>query len=139
MTIENLLSRLTKVKSRTHGNWIACCPAHDDKTPSMTIREVDDGRILVHCFGGCSAEEIMGAAGLEMSELFPERLADATPMRRPFNSHNVLEALDEEALVVCMSAEKIHNGTVLSKADMDRLWVAKGRIAEGRRLANGER
>ena len=137
MSADALLSKLTKVRSRSPGNWVACCPAHDDKSPSMTIREVDDGKVLVHCFAGCSVDEILGAVGLDVQDLFPERLADAPPQRRPFNAHDVLEALESEALIVCLTAEKIHAGNGLSKEELDRLWLASSRVAEGRRLANG--
>jgi DNA primase len=51
--IENLLGRLKKVKGR-NGSWTACCPAHNDGSPSLAIREGEDGRVLLHCFGGCS-------------------------------------------------------------------------------------
>ena len=53
MSIDTLLSRLYKVKKTGSGNWMACCPAHDDKNPSMTIAEKADGVILINCFAGC--------------------------------------------------------------------------------------
>jgi hypothetical protein len=73
MTAETLLDQLHKVRKHGPDSWMACCPAHDDKTPSLKIDEASDGTILVHCFAGCSAEEVMGAAGLKMEFLFPER------------------------------------------------------------------
>jgi len=53
--IEQLLSSLLKVRKVGIGRWIACCPAHNDSKPSLAIRETDDGRVLLHCFAGCSA------------------------------------------------------------------------------------
>lgn len=44
---------------RTRSGWIACCPAHDDQKPSLSIREVD-GKILVHCHVGCGNTEVIG-------------------------------------------------------------------------------
>src|SRR5476651_1498349 len=41
--------------------WTARCPAHDDKTPSLSIRDADDGKLLVYCFAGCASEEVIGA------------------------------------------------------------------------------
>ena len=65
MNIDNLLSRLHKVKKTGPDRWLACCPAHEDKTPSMAIRELGDGRILIHDFAGCSVEAILDAVGLK--------------------------------------------------------------------------
>jgi len=48
--INNLLGRLNKVKSTGRNSWLACCPAHDDRSPSLSIKEEADGHILLHCF-----------------------------------------------------------------------------------------
>ena len=71
--LENLLSRLDKV--RQHGReHEALCPAHDDRTPSLGIRETDDGTLLVKCRVGCSTHDVLAAVGLTPSDLYPEHL-----------------------------------------------------------------
>ena len=71
--LENLLSRLDKV--RAHGReWEATCPAHDDRTPSLGIRETDDGTLLVKCRVGCSTHDVLAAVGLTIADLYPEHL-----------------------------------------------------------------
>jgi len=73
MPIELILSRLKKVKkSAKQGQYIACCPAHDDKNPSLGILEAPDGRILIHCRAGCGGAEVMQAIGLTLSDLYPD-------------------------------------------------------------------
>ncbi len=57
---------------RSGSGWQARCPAHEDRTPSLTIAEGDDGRTLMHCHAGCTAEEIVGAVGLTLRDLFVE-------------------------------------------------------------------
>jgi len=69
-----LADRLDKVKDQGHGKFVACCPAHDDRSPSLTVKELPDGRILIHCFAGCSPLEIVNAVGLTMGDLFPDKL-----------------------------------------------------------------
>lgn len=69
MHINDFLNRLEKVEG-DHGRWKARCPAHEDKNPSMSIGLSDDGKILVNCFRGCSAEQITGAMGLTLSDLY---------------------------------------------------------------------
>ena len=80
MSINNLLERLDKVKG-SNGKYQACCPAHDDKNPSMAITETADGKVLVKCFAGCTADEIVGAIGLELKDLFPESNMTASQKR----------------------------------------------------------
>ena len=73
MTAEEMLSRLEKVKRTGPGRWIARCPAHDDKDPSLSIRELDDGGFLLHCFASCGVDDVVAAIGIELSDLFPEK------------------------------------------------------------------
>ena len=73
MNVDNFLSRLGKVKQTGNGNWIACCPAHADRSPSLVISEGVDKRILIHCFAGCIPSDILASVGMEFSDLFPEK------------------------------------------------------------------
>jgi len=52
--------------------WQACCPAHDDHSPSLSIREGADGRTLLHCHAGCSFEKVVAALALQPRQLFGE-------------------------------------------------------------------
>ena len=70
--INDLLSRLTRVRSKGKNSWTACCPAHNDTEPSLAITLADDGRILIKCFAGCEALEIVHTMGLELKDLFPQ-------------------------------------------------------------------
>ena len=66
MNIEEILSRFEQVR-RSGRSWIARCPAHDDKVPSLSIRE-KKGKILLECFAGCTLDEICVAAGINKAE-----------------------------------------------------------------------
>lgn len=134
MTAETLLSRLEKVRKTGPDSWIACCPHHKDRSPSMTIRELDDGRILCHCFAGCPVTGILASVGLDFDALFPTPLEHAKPLRRPFPAADVLEALSHESLIVALSAIYMAHG---ERIDKNRLVLAHQRIETGRRLANG--
>ena len=39
--------------------WMACCPTHDDREPSLSIRDADDGKVLVRCHAGCDQERVI--------------------------------------------------------------------------------
>jgi hypothetical protein len=69
--IDLVLSVLEKVKPRGQDKWLACCPAHDDKDPSLSIALVDD-RVLLKCWSGCGGVEVMEATGLPMTAFAPE-------------------------------------------------------------------
>ena len=70
--LNQVLKRLENVKSCSRG-WTARCPNHNDTNNSLSIGFGDDGRILVHCFAGCSAQQIVAAMGLRMSDLFTSK------------------------------------------------------------------
>ena len=130
MTAENLLSRLERVKRTGAGRYQARCPAHDDKGPSLSIRELDDGRVLVHCFAGCEVHSILSAAGLSFDDLFPPRaLGDSTKRDgRPFPAADILRAIAFEVLVVAVAGSSMLAGEPFNAVDRDRLFLAVGRI-----------
>jgi hypothetical protein len=68
--VGNLILRLDA--KRSGEGWLAKCPAHDDRQPSLSISEGRDGRVLLHCHAGCALDEILSAAGLTKRDLFPE-------------------------------------------------------------------
>ena len=80
MTTAELLDRLDGVRARGVGRWMARCPAHDDRSPSLSIQEGDRG-ILLRCWAGCTLEEITKALGLAVRDLFFDAL-DADPRTR---------------------------------------------------------
>lgn len=138
MKVDIVLSHLNKVRKTSKESWVACCPSHEDKSPSLTIRELDDGRVLLHCFAGCSVEEVLASVGLTFDALFPEKLVEnAKPLRRPFPAGDVLEALASEALIVAVAASNIRQGMTLTDEDHERLWTAANRIEQARSLALG--
>ena len=71
MNLSEILSRLGGVRPSGQG-YTALCPAHDDREPSLSVSEGDDGRILLKCFAGCTVEQIVAALGLTMADLFAD-------------------------------------------------------------------
>jgi len=68
MKINELLSGLDKVRGN-NGQYMACCPAHDDLSPSLAIKDVD-GKILLNCMAGCDVFDITNAMGIQIKDLF---------------------------------------------------------------------
>jgi hypothetical protein len=72
--IDLVLPRLAGVvKEKRPNQWMALCPNHADKTPSLSVGVAADGRILLHCFAGCRTTEVVAAIGLALRHLFPFR------------------------------------------------------------------
>lgn len=134
MRVEEIIARLDKVKATGKGRWMACCPAHQDRSPSLSIREAEDGRVLLHCFGGCSVHDVTAAVGLELADLFP---ADSGKARR--NGHRIPQlsgwkrrrledALDHQRLILAMARAARERGETLPEADAEAVKAAADRI-----------
>ena len=69
--IDDLLGRLDKVRKGQTGQWMACCPAHHDRTPSLKVTQRVDGKISLHCFAGCHINDICESIGIRVTDLYP--------------------------------------------------------------------
>jgi hypothetical protein len=82
MTINDVLPKLQKVKCTKRGHWIARCPAHDDRSPSLSISEVDGGKVLIYCFTGCSYEAITFALGIDRRQASTKPFVAYVPVKK---------------------------------------------------------
>jgi len=139
MNPETLLNRLERVRETAPGQWLACCPAHEDRSPSLSIKQTDD-RLLLHCFAGCAASDVVGAVGLSLADLFDKPLGHHLPpvsahkRRRNGQAFEALQSLRVEALVTLIAADRMAAGHRLGWRDMDRLHDAFERILDGCKL-----
>lgn len=139
MTGEELVSRLQGVRRTGPHSWVAKCPAHEDKSPSLTVSEKEPEKLLCYCHAQCGIEAITAALGLEVSELFPPRLTEHQPRdRRPYPAADVLRAMADEALVLSVFIHDLDFAVPLKQDDIDRAQLAAARILAARSLALGE-
>lgn len=104
---DTLLARMDGVRATGRNQWIARCPAHNDRTPSLSVRETDD-RILVYCHAGCGAADVVHAVGLELRDLFPA----GSSTHRAANSRRTRHRVDWRAVVFTI----LHDLTVITLA-----------------------
>lgn len=79
MDIREFLSRLHVASGPNgSGEYMCRCPAHDDKTASLCVRDGDKG-IVLKCQAGCETKAVLAAMGLSLRDLFREQSADAAP------------------------------------------------------------
>jgi hypothetical protein len=128
--INNILNRLSKVKSTGRSTWLCSCPSHDDKSPSLSIKQEPDGHILLHCFAGCSVGEILDTIGVDIGDLFPEEVHHKAPVKKKFYATDILAALKFESQLVLMAAFELRKNKPLDEVDMKRLELAYERIRE---------
>ena len=62
---------------RNGKGWSARCPAHEDRRPSLSVSEGDDGRALLHCHAGCDVANILAAIGLTKADLFNQKFGES--------------------------------------------------------------
>lgn len=139
--LDLFLSRLNKVRKTGTGSWLACCPAHGDKNPSMIISEGNDGRILAHCFSQqCSITDIAEAVGLSVSDLMPENVGyhRFKPKSRLYSAMDVLCAIRSDLYLTLIVAKDIQQGKILTEEESLGLVKAIGRIETAIYLAGGE-
>jgi len=133
-SVDILLSRLEGVRELGNERFMACCPAHDDRNPSLSVRHAADGTVLVHCFAGCSAVEVVEAAGLRLSDLFPNDLRQTQASPRPGSyrprAREALVALSAECSIVVAIVSDLRRGGVVSELDWKRLIQASAMIGE---------
>src|SRR5260370_42475415 len=93
--LDHVLAQLKGARSSLHG-WRACCPAHADSEPSLSIGLGEQGQVLLKCFAGCSLERIVESMGLTMTDLFPAApsASDGQPAPPGNTRHPKLSLLD---------------------------------------------
>lgn len=131
MTAAALIERLDGVRRTGDGRWIARCPAHDDRSPSLSIRETSDGTTLIRCHAGCGAADIVDAIGMHLRDLFPRREHYPPEGVRPtrYPPREALALLRREIHIVSTLASDMRSGIVPTDGDMGRLTTAVWRIS----------
>ncbi len=125
-----VLDRLEGVRCSGEGRWMAKCPAHEDGRSSLSIREMSDGRLLLHCFAGCATQLVLQAIGLDFGDLFDKPLAHhLPPIRSGFSARELLELNAHEALVAAMLATKAGDEGLTDK-EARRLRRAAARLSK---------
>ncbi len=129
MNIDQLLTRLEKLRRTGDGKWLACCPAHDDKSPSLAIKLTDDGKVLIHCFSGCEVNDIVSSIGLTLADLMPDNPSYKKGRKAPkFNKYELFDLLVFESIILCMAIRQLINKEALTPEDQARVLKAEQTI-----------
>lgn len=149
-------AQLVRARRTGRGKWVARCPAHRDHNPSLSIGTGHGGRVLVHCFAGCSLLAILEALGLQVKDLFPGQttfgvlstVADRTAWRyreeakqrmrgRLTDEYRKLsQIVDALGAKLARSPDTNRNGDAMSQLfhnTLERLRAVESQLNEGRK------
>lgn len=151
--VARVLERLEAPRA-IEGGWVARCPAHADRSPSLTVAEGEDGRALVHCFAGCDVRAIAAGLGIPVGALFadpraPVRMArpltdlewalrDARQRTRRDLPRIESPASDAEAAKVAERAVAALRALATRLGDTDEAWALLEIAAAWERRAHAE-
>jgi len=146
VTVDDFLPRLEAVRRSSRG-YVARCPAHADRHPSLSVSEGERG-ILVKCWAGCTTKEIVGALGLTMRDLFYDSDQPASDWRSAYRERVLKRQRQEAAQYVdgllvdsCREAERMigsASGIDISGWSDERLDEALIALAEAYEVLEGE-
>jgi hypothetical protein len=133
--ISTILARAEGVKQTGPGRWMVKSPlAPTQRTGSVSLRELDDGRVLLHDFAGGAAADILEAWGLSLGDLYPAPITapdgsqQHRPLRRPWLGRNALAALEHEAWLVIGVLEDVAEGRTPPGEVMDYARTSAHRL-----------
>jgi hypothetical protein len=137
-----LLARLQRPQQHGSG-FRADCPLGHSSRGALSLSESDDGRVMLHCFAGCSASDVVGALGLTLADLFPRlerRNLPPTERARLRDLAGIAEwraalgVLSREAMVIEAAATMVTHHEPLAASDIDRVRLASHRVHSAREV-----
>jgi len=128
--IEDLLNRFDGVRETGGGQYSCRCPAHEDKSNSLGIKQGDGERIMMNCFAGCQTEDVLGAVGLTFKDILPSNDYNKQVKEKGFNPYSVLKMIRDEVLIIGLASVDIKKGKALSNKEHDRLLKAIGNVRD---------
>lgn len=128
MIADPILQSLHKVKQTGEGRWIACCPVHDDKNPSMTITEKDES-VLIYCHScGANGKDVCEALGLDPFILFGKEFKPGNYKKPKIPASDILKVLMGEALFLRVVTNDLLNQKPINNQTSERLSLTNRRL-----------
>ena len=120
MSATDILNRISKYRATGQGKWMAVCPAHNDRSPSLSITELEDTRVLLRCHAGCGTLDVLTAIGLSWDAVMP-------PPKHPQPHYKSIDRRYQSSLddfVVELAEDAKEHGRKLTATDKERYKLA---------------
>ena len=139
MSAAALLDRLDRVKKTGPHRYTAGCPVCQSRRGRpISARILEDGRVLLHAFCGCTTETVLGALGLELRDLFEQPLGhQLPPSHSRIPARDLLALIDREVTVATLILADVLEAHVVDEAQWSRLARSAARIAKAHDYARG--
>jgi hypothetical protein len=118
-----LLASLEGVRKTSDNKWQARCPSHKDKSPSLGIK-LDGDKILVKCWAGCGAVEVLSSIGLEWSDLFPDKPDTGKYIAPRFSKSEFFDVAIKEANIMMLALMDVMGQREISRENWERVLVS---------------
>jgi len=120
-----ILAALDRVRSTGTDKWVALCPCHDEKTPSLNISIASNGNVMIYCFGcGANGLEVYRTLGLNLDELFGGKKLESNYIPQEIRTSH-----DLETVVTILHQCDLDNKKPISLIDRRRNRLAIARLA----------
>ena len=129
--IDRVLACLPDAKPSGRDRWRTWCRICSGNNSALSVGVGKNGGVVMRCFKSeCSVESIVASIGLNVSDLFPERLTGSAPMRKRglLTAGQALDVVAFECSLVRLAASNLAGGHVLTPGDLERLSIAAERI-----------
>ena len=128
--IDLVLARLDSPRPSGHDRWRCACPSCGGNKSALSVGVGNDDAVLIRCWKGCDAGDVVDALGLQLHELFPPNMNGSPPLKRRgmLTAGQALEVIAFECLLAWTAAFNLANGHALTAEDLGRLSIAVQRI-----------
>lgn len=133
MSVTDLLNRLDRPRECGPRQWMAGCPCCKSRQGRpLSVRELEDGRVLLHAFCGCGTDSVLAALGLQFTDLYPETLprrdGGYQAVRNRIPAGEVLQAVSQEISLAAILLADIVEGRQINEDGWQRLALAAQRV-----------
>ena len=140
--LAELSTKLNKFRRISEGRYIACCPVHGDKNPSLGITLKDNGKWLINCLScGANGQAVCDVLGIDVTALFPpnDNPRYEKQPRIGFSAWQLLHAIQPDLVRLLVIANMLREIEALTEEDRAFIASLVIRLSDGINYLEGSR
>jgi hypothetical protein len=138
----DILTHLQKVKRLGDGRYIALCPCHNDRNPSLGVTLKPDGKWLIRCFScGAKGIDVCNTLGIDPISLYPSNNNPRyeKQKRSGFSALQLMNAMEADLVRLLIIANDLNAIDALSDDDREFVSEVVIRINDGLQYLEGKK